>query len=88
MILKIVWRVVVFILSVLLVSYLLKFLIAIGYNFMLNQYSLPKIDFDVTLLSLFISTLFLAFLSVVSDYWKISRFIKIHKVHNDLNCEH
>ncbi len=76
MIFKIVLRVFVFILSIIFCSYLVEFVISIGYKFMLTQYSLPKIDFDITLISFFISALFLTFLSVISNFWKVSGLVK------------
>ncbi len=75
-VLKIVVRVIFFITLIFLGAYFVEFIISSCYKFMLTQYSLPKVEFDITLLSFFISALFLTFISLISNYWNVSKFVK------------
>ncbi len=77
MILKIICRVIFFIVFIFLGAYFVEFVISASYKFMLTRYALPKVEFDITLLSFFISALFLSFLSIISNYWKVSSLAKI-----------
>ncbi|TLX73922.1 hypothetical protein E9993_14030 [Labilibacter sediminis] len=74
-IIKIGIRVSLFALVILLSTVLLEFGIVKIYSLLVEYYSLPKSESDLTILSFVISSIFIAFLTLGSGYWRVSKTV-------------
>lgn len=73
--LKISVRFIVFVIMVVIGTFMVEFMISYLYKLLLTYYSLPKTEFNLTFLSFSISFVFFTFLSMVSDYWGLSKAV-------------
>ena len=74
-IIKIGIRVSLFVLIIILSTFLVEFSISQIYSLMVEYYSLPKSESDITILSFVISSVFIALLTMGSGYWRVSKSI-------------
>jgi hypothetical protein len=72
---KLLVRTLTFIVLVALSTCLIKFFIEQVYSLLTHYYSLPKSEFDVTILSLLASLFLMIMLTLGSNFWKISRAV-------------
>ncbi len=64
-----------FTLLLLLATLLIEFLVSKIYSLLLEYYSLPKSDSNITLMSFIISLGFTGLLTYVTGYWQLSKAI-------------
>jgi membrane protein insertase Oxa1/YidC/SpoIIIJ len=64
---------VLFSLVVVIATFIVQLIVSNVYSFLLQQYSLPKTELNLLMVSFFISFFFISFLSLVSDYWRMSK---------------
>ncbi len=72
-VLKFFLRSLLFIIVILIFTYLLKYIILKLYIKMLVLYTLPKLNYDLTIISFLISFGFFGALSLNANYWKIGK---------------
>jgi len=74
-IIKIGIRVTLFVLFVVMSTVLVEFGISKTYSLLIDYYSLPKSESDITILSFIISSIFIALLTMGSGYWRVSKAV-------------
>lgn len=74
-VIKIGIRVALFVLFIILSTVVVKFSISKVYSLLIDYYSLPKSDSDITMLSFMISLFFMAMLTIGSGFWRISKTV-------------
>lgn len=74
-ILRIAKKSVLFSLVVLVATLVVKLIISNVYSFLLQHYSLPETELNLLMVSFFISFFFISFLSLISDYWRMSKTV-------------
>ncbi len=76
-VLKYFLRLLLFVIVIGAFTYLLRYLILNLYVEMLVIYALPKLNFDLTIVSFFISFAFFGALSLNANYWKIKKSVSV-----------